>query len=79
MTTMFSNLADSDQLVVSLAGVFLVYAIYKISTFIHEEMTSPLRDVPGPPNPSLLYGNFKEFLTSVSSQVHTFSFSLLEQ
>jgi len=79
MTTMFSNLAGSDQLVVSLAGVFLVYAIYKLSTFIHDQVTSPLRDVPGPPSPSLLYGNFKELLTSVSSEVHTISFSLLEQ
>ena len=56
------------QLVVSLAGIVLIYGIYKISAFIHDEVTSPMRDVPGPPNPSFLYGNFKELSVAVSSK-----------
>ena len=54
------------QLVVSLGGIALIYGIYKISTFIHDEVTSSIRDIPGPPNPSFLYGNFEELLVSVS-------------
>ncbi|KAF8805907.1 cytochrome P450 [Phlegmacium glaucopus] len=58
---MLSHLPGSyvttTQLVVSLAGILLSYGIYKISTFIHDEMTSPSHDIPGPPSPSFLYGN----------------------
>ena len=61
------------QIVVSLAGIVLIYGIYKISAFIHDELTSPMRDVPGPPNPSFLYGNFKELMVSVSPKVNTVS------
>ncbi|KAF8802404.1 cytochrome P450 [Phlegmacium glaucopus] len=68
---MLSNLAGSyvttAQLVVSLGVILLVYAIYKISTFIHEEMTSPLRDIPGPLSSNFLYGNFKELSASNNS------------
>ena len=66
---MLSNIvvnATSPQLVlVSSAGILLVYGIYKISTFIYYEMTSPVRDIPGPSNPSLIYGNFKQLSESV--------------
>ena len=61
------------QLVVSLAGIVLIYVIYKISAFIHDEVTSPIRDVPGPPNPSFLYGNFKELTVTVSPKAHPIS------
>ena len=61
------------QIVVSLAGIVLIYGIYKISAFIHDELTSPMRDVPGPPNPSFLYGHFKELMVSVSPKVYTVS------
>ncbi|KAF8809591.1 cytochrome P450 [Phlegmacium glaucopus] len=69
MTTMLSNLVapyhvTTPQLVASLGVILLVYAIYKISTFIYDEMTSPSRDIPGPLSPSFLYGNFKELSES---------------
>ena len=74
---MLSHLAGTDfttaQLVVSLADIALIYGIYKISAFIRDEVTSPIRDIPGPPNPSFLYGNFKELLVSVSPKAHTVS------
>ena len=67
---MFSNLAGSytstAQLVVSLASAFLAYGIYKISTFIYDKVTSPLRYVPGPSSPSRIFGNFKQLSESVS-------------
>lgn len=59
------------QLVVFLVGIGLIYGIYKISAFIHDEVTSPMRDVPGPPNPSFFYGIYKEISVSVSLKAHT--------
>lgn len=56
--------------VASLAGILLVFGVYKISTFIYDEVTSPVRDIPGPPSPSLLYGNLKELSESVSPKAH---------
>ena len=54
------------QVVVSLAKICLIYGIYKISAFIYDKATSPIRDIPGPPNPSFLHGNFKELSVAVS-------------
>ena len=53
-------------LVVLLANILLVYGIYKIFAFVYDELTSPLRHVPGPPNPSFLYGSFKQLSETVS-------------
>ena len=61
------------QLLVSLASIGLIYGIYKISALIHDEVTSPMRDVPGPPNPSFLYGNFKDLMLPVSPKAHAVS------
>ena len=61
------------QLVISLTGIGLIYGIYKISAFIQYQITSPIHNVPGPPNPSFLYGNFEELLVSVSLNHHTVS------
>ena len=67
---MFSNLAapydTTIQLLVSLASIILVYGIYKIFGFVYDELTSPLRHLPGPPNPSFIYGSHKQFMESVS-------------
>jgi hypothetical protein len=74
---MFSNFAvphaTTTQLVVSLASLLLVYGIYKIFAFVYDELTSPLRHLPGPPNPSLIYGSFKQLSESVSQKAHIFS------
>ena len=56
----------TSQLVISLTSIGLIYGIYKISAFIQDKITSPINDVPGPPNPSFFYGNFGELLVSVS-------------
>ena len=58
--------ASTTQLIVSLVGIVLAYGIYKISTLIYDELTSPLHYVPGPPNPSLIHGNMKQLSESVS-------------
>ena len=70
---MFSNFAASyattTQLVVSLTAFLLVYGIYRILAFVYNELTSPIRHVPGPPNPSLIYGSFKKLTESVSRKL----------
>ena len=70
---MFSNFAASyattTQLVVSLIAFLLVYGIYRILAFVYNELTSPIRHVPGPPNPSLIYGSFKKLTESVSRKL----------
>ena len=63
-----SHATTTSQLIASLAGILLVYAIYKLSTFIYDEVTSPLRHVPGPPSPGFIYGNFKKLADSVESE-----------
>ena len=74
---MFTNLApygSTTQLVlVSLASLFLVYGTYKIFAFVYDELTSPLRHIPGPPNPSFIYGNFKKLSESVSRKAYVVS------
>ena len=60
----------TTQLVVSLASILLVYGIYKILAFVYDELTSPLRHVPGPPSPSFIYGSIKQLSESVSQNSH---------
>ena len=71
---MFSNFAASyattTQLVVSLISFILVYGVYRISTFVYDKLTSPIRHIPGPPSPSFIYGNFKQLTESVSRKHH---------
>ena len=71
---MFSNFAfpfaSTSQLVISLASFPLVYGIYKIFVFVYDELTSPLRHVPGPPSPSFIYGSLKQLSESVSWKPH---------
>ena len=67
VTMMFSGITSpAVQLAVSLAGFLLLYGIYKIFSFIYNDLTSPLRQIPGPPSPSFIYGSFKQLSESVS-------------
>ena len=61
-----SPYASITQLVASLASILLVFGIYKIFAFVYNELTSPIRHVPGPPSPSLIYGCLKQLSESVS-------------
>ena len=63
----------TTQFIVALPSFILVYGIYKILAFAYDELTSPYRDIPGPPNPSFLYGNFKQLSESVSRRAHIIS------
>ncbi|KAJ7735831.1 cytochrome P450 [Mycena maculata] len=49
-----------SQLILPIAATFLCYGLFHIMQFLYRELTSPLRHMDGPRNPSLLLGNFKE-------------------
>ncbi|KAG6809785.1 hypothetical protein H0H92_014734, partial [Tricholoma furcatifolium] len=51
---------DSTLLLKALGAAVAAFGLYKGLKFIYAELTSPLRYLPGPENPSWIYGNFKE-------------------
>lgn len=53
----------------SLAATLAAYGLYQVVKFIYGELSSPLRDLPGPKSPSLLYGNFREIYEAVSKDL----------
>ena len=53
------------KLLVALATTLVGYGVYRLFKVVYKELTSPLRDLPGPKNRSLLYGNFKEIQKDV--------------
>ena len=51
----------------SLGATLVVYGVYRVVKFIYGELTSPLRDFPGPKSSSFIYGNFKEIYEAVGN------------
>ncbi|KAJ3491216.1 hypothetical protein NLJ89_g11361 [Agrocybe chaxingu] len=49
-----------------LLKLFAAYGAFKLLKSAYDELTSPLRDLPGPPSKSFLYGNFKEIREGAS-------------
>ncbi|KAG6807386.1 hypothetical protein H0H92_007772, partial [Tricholoma furcatifolium] len=49
-----------STLLLNLGAAVAAFGLYKGLKFIYAELTSPLRYLPGPENPSWIYGNFKE-------------------
>ncbi|KAF8968276.1 cytochrome P450 [Flammula alnicola] len=58
------------QLSVSLLATVGVYGLYRLAKFIYDQRTSPLRVLPGPPSPSLIFGNMKEIGEAENSVLH---------
>jgi hypothetical protein len=54
------------QLLASVTGTLVIYGVYHLFKLIYNEINSPLRDLPGPENESLFYGNFKQIWGAVS-------------
>ncbi|KAJ7246829.1 cytochrome P450 [Mycena haematopus] len=48
------------QIVLPIAATFLCYVLFHASQILYRNLTSPLRYVDGPKNPSFIFGNFKE-------------------
>ena len=58
------------KLLTSLGATFGAYGLYKILGFLYNQLTSPLRTLPGPPMTSLIWGNMKEIFEAENSVVH---------
>ncbi|KAF7338951.1 hypothetical protein MVEN_01971300 [Mycena venus] len=48
------------QTVFLVAGAIFCYGLYRLGCFLYRELTYPLRNVAGPPNPSIVFGNLKD-------------------
>ncbi len=53
------------QTFLSIAGTLAFYGIYKLIKLVHYQITSTIKDLPGPPNSSWLYGNLQEIMANV--------------
>ncbi|KAJ7448951.1 cytochrome P450 [Mycena latifolia] len=51
-----------SQILIPIGATILCYVLFHLTQFIYRDLTSPLRHVTGPTNPSLILGNFKEMM-----------------
>ncbi|KAJ7617996.1 cytochrome P450 [Roridomyces roridus] len=63
------NSTNISSILVPVACTLMLYGLLRVAQRVHNSLTSPLRDMPGPPSPSFVLGNFKamaedSFLTS---------------
>ncbi|KAF5318106.1 hypothetical protein D9619_012269 [Psilocybe cf. subviscida] len=63
-------MASISQILVSFLATLGAYALYKIANFFYFNWTSPLRELPGPPSSSIIYGNMKEIWHAENSVLH---------
>ena len=56
-----------QRIVVSLLITLGLYSVYKLLEFFYNNLTSPLRVLPGPPSASIIYGNLKQIWSAVRS------------
>ncbi|KAJ7606317.1 cytochrome P450 [Mycena rosella] len=50
----------TSQLLVPIAGTFAAYLLLQLAKFLYEELTSPLRHLPGPTGTNLVLGHFRQ-------------------
>ncbi|KIK57951.1 hypothetical protein GYMLUDRAFT_45751 [Collybiopsis luxurians FD-317 M1] len=58
------------QIAVSVFGTLSAYGLFLGAQFLYQQLTSPLRNLPGPPNSSWIYGNSKEIQSAANSVAH---------
>jgi len=58
---------DYQRIVVSLLSTLGLYSAYKLLRFFYNNLTSPIRVLPGPPSASIIYGNLKQIWEAVQS------------
>ena len=57
------------QALFTAGGSLAVYGFISFVRLLYREYTSTLRNLPGPPSPSWLFGNFKQIQETVSNTV----------
>jgi len=55
--------------VLQLVWLFLLYGLYQVVKLFYVEITCPIRDLPGPKNTSLFFGNVKEIASNVRLEI----------
>ncbi|RXW20257.1 hypothetical protein EST38_g5602 [Candolleomyces aberdarensis] len=65
------RLMMARELATSLVATFGAYGVYRLLCFFYGEWTSPLRDLPGPPNESAVFGNLKMLWGAPSKKLYT--------
>lgn len=68
-----------SQVALPIAATLLCYVLLRAVQSVYRNLTSPLRHMVGPKNPSFVLGNFKEMAVSVSPGViavctHTYDY-----
>ncbi|KZT65827.1 cytochrome P450 [Daedalea quercina L-15889] len=58
------------SLLLSLGVAVLGYGLYRLASLLVEPFFSPLRDLPGPPSPSFIFGNLKQIFDAENSVLH---------
>ncbi|KAF9036827.1 cytochrome P450 [Panaeolus papilionaceus] len=61
---------DVLQVLLAASAAFTSFGLYKLGHFFYYQWTSPLRGLPGPPSPSLLWGNMREIYEAENSVLH---------
>ncbi|KAJ3724078.1 cytochrome P450 [Lentinula raphanica] len=58
------------RLILSIFGSIGLYGMFLLGRFLYQEATSPLKNLPGPPNPSWIRGNAKEIQKAELGTLH---------
>lgn len=58
------------NVLLSLGVAALAVAVWKAVVMVIQIATSPLRNIPGPPNSNWVYGNLKEIFAAENSVLH---------
>ncbi|KAI0736247.1 cytochrome P450 [Fomitopsis betulina] len=58
------------SLSLALGAAAVGYALFRLYEVFIAPLLSPIRDLPGPPNPSFIWGNLKEILDAENSVLH---------
>ena len=67
--TLSSPPMSYQRIVISLLLTPGFYSVYKLVRFFYNNLTSPLRVLPGPPSASIIYGNLKQIWEAVRSNL----------
>lgn len=63
-------MATFGTLVLSVPATGVAYALFWLAKAAIHDLFSPLRHLPGPPNPSLIFGNFRQIWRAKNSVLH---------
>lgn len=54
-----------SQILVPLVGTLVFYVLFHAAQILYRELSSPIRHMSGPKNPSLVFGNSKQMAVNL--------------